>query len=167
LLLLAGRAGLPKCCGTDTDGEAIAWCKRNLRFGEFSVNGPAPPLSFASDMFDLILAVSVFTHLDEDNQARWLEELRRVAKPGAVLLCTVHGPHIWKNLPGDFREQVEREGFLFVPSTYWQDTFPDWYQTSYHTEKYVRRTYGALFEVVDYLPRGLVDHQDVVILRKA
>jgi len=167
LLLFANRTRLPKCYGTDVDVEAIAWCKRNLAFGEFRVNDPVPPLDFPSDMFDLILAVSVFTHLDEDNQARWLEELKRVAKPGAVLLCTVHGAHIWRNLPGDLSAQVEREGFLFVPSTYWKGTFPDWYQTSYHTEEYVRRTFGAPFEVVDYLPRGLVEHQDVVILRKA
>jgi SAM-dependent methyltransferase len=167
LLQLAGRAGLPKCYGTDVDTEAIAWCQRNLSFGEFAANEPTPPLPFPSEMFDLILAVSVFTHLDEDNQARWLEELKRVARPGAVLLCTVHGAHIWRNLPGDFREEVERDGFLFVSSAYWKGTFPDWYQTSYQTEQYVRRTFGARFQVVDYLPRGLVDHQDMVILRKA
>jgi len=166
LLFLANRPAAPKCYGTDIDGDAIAWCRRTLTFAEFNVNGPLPPLEYASEMFDLIVAVSVFTHLDEEHQVQWLEELSRVAKPGAIFLCTVHGPHIWQNLPDALRAEVERDGFLFVRSADWKGTFPDWYQTAYHTEEYVRRTFRNCFEVVEYLPRGLVEHQDLVILRK-
>ena len=77
--------------GTDIDAEAIAWCRRKLPFVTFRVNDPLPPLPFAAGTFDLIYAVSVFTHLDEGHQLAWLKELKRVSKPGAILLLSAHG----------------------------------------------------------------------------
>jgi SAM-dependent methyltransferase len=166
LLFFADRPRLPRWYGTDIDGEAVAWCRRNLKFADFRVNQELPPLSYAAETFDLMLAVSVFTHLDEDHQRRWLEELRRVAKPGAIFLCTVHGEHIWRELPAELRGKVVRDGFLFVRENRGKGTFPDWYQMAYQTEEYVRENFGAYFEVIDYIPRGMNEDQDTVILHK-
>jgi hypothetical protein len=41
-----------------------------------------------------------------------------------------------------------------------------WFQIAHHTRGYVHERWGDLFEVVGYLPRGLNNHQDLVILRK-
>ncbi|MCP4165058.1 MAG: class I SAM-dependent methyltransferase [Chloroflexi bacterium] len=79
--------------GTDLDVPSVAWLQTTFPFGNFSVNGPQPPLPYLDERFDLILAVSVFTHLTETGQLSWLSELRRVTRPGGVLLLTTHGPH--------------------------------------------------------------------------
>ena len=63
--------------GTDVDAEAVGWCRSHLP-GRFEVNGPMPPLPFPNASFDLVLGVSVFTHLDEPVQRGWAAELRRV-----------------------------------------------------------------------------------------
>ena len=42
-------------------------------------------------MFDLLVRLSVFTHLNEPEQFEWLDELKRIASKGAVLLMTIHG----------------------------------------------------------------------------
>ncbi len=140
--------------GTDIDEGAIAWCEQNLRFGTFSVGNASPPTDYASDSFDFIYAISVFTHLDEDYQFRWLEELRRIAKPGGVLLLTVDS------------SLVGEKDFVFQRS-YEDGLFPAWYQNAFHSEKYVIENYGKYFEVMSYLPKGMNDHQNVVVLRKS
>ncbi len=152
--------------GTDIDAEAISWCSKHLGLGKFSVNKPLPPLDFPSGMFDLILAISVFTHLDEDHQFRWLRELERVARKKGVLVLTVHGYHCWKELRNDDVKKIQETGFLFLKSNFWKGLFPEWYQTAYHTQEYVLENYGKYFEVLDYVPRGLNNHQDLVLLQK-
>ena len=166
LLWLGNHTRSSSVYGTDIDSEAIWWCSKHLGFGKFSVNKPLPPLDFPSGMFDLILAISVFTHLDEDHQFLWLRELERVARRKGVLVLTVHGYHCWKELRNDDVKKIQETGFLFLKSNFWKGLFPEWYQTAYHTKEYVLENYGKYFEVLDYVPRGLNNHQDLVLLQK-
>lgn len=140
--------------GTDIDAPAIDWCKQNLRVAKFRVGKASPPIDYASDSFDFIYAISVFTHLDEDYQFRWLKELGRIAKPGGVLLLTVDS------------SLVGEQHFVFQRS-YEDGLFPAWYQNAFHSRDYVIENYGKYFEVMAYLPKGMNDHQDVVVLRKS
>ena len=87
---LAERAYL---AGSDIDGECVSWCAENIRFAHFSHNELLPPLEFADETFDLVYALSVFTHMNESAQHAWLAELQRVTRRGAVLLLSTHGPH--------------------------------------------------------------------------
>ena len=140
--------------GTDIDEGAIEWCKEHLDFATFSVGDASPPTDYAPDSFDFIYAISVFTHLDEDYQFRWLEELRRIAKPGGVLLLTVDS------------SLVGEKEFVFQRS-YEDGLFPAWYQNAFHSKDYVVENFGRYFEVMGYFPKGMNDHQDVVMLRKS
>jgi SAM-dependent methyltransferase len=91
--------------GTDHDRPAIDWCYANLAFGTFDVNEVEPPLSYPEGMFDLVYAISVFTHTSEALQRAWLADLARVVRPGGHLLLTTHGE--WcarkKLLPDEWR----------------------------------------------------------------
>ena len=153
--------------GTDIDAEAIAWCRDHLGFAQFSVNNAEPSLCFEDETFDLVYAVSVFTQLDEHHQFRWLEELRRVVRPGGLVLVTLHGEFCWQTLDPAAQAQIRDSGFLFRRTDQMKGIFPDWYQTAYHTREYVFKRYIDIFEIVDYVPRGLVDFQDMVVLRRA
>jgi predicted SAM-dependent methyltransferase len=42
-------------------------------------------------MFDFIYAISVFTHLGEQLGLSWIQELKRILKPGGHLYMKVHG----------------------------------------------------------------------------
>lgn len=78
--------------GSDANPECINWCKENVPGCEFYVNELAPPLPFASGSdFDLIISLSVFTHIPFEQQTVWLNEMKRVLRPGGFLLCTVAG----------------------------------------------------------------------------
>jgi SAM-dependent methyltransferase len=152
--------------GTDIDPEAIFWCRRHLTFATFSLNGALPPLEYSDETFDLIYAISVFTHLDEDYQFQWLEELRRIAKTGSVALISVIGRHRWQHLHRHDLDEIERRGFAYIRTYQMKGILPDWYQMAYHTEEYVRRNYSRYFEILDYIPRGIANYQDLVIVRK-
>lgn len=138
--------------GTDIDVKAINWCQKNLGFASFSLGKESPPTDYAADTFDFIYAISVFTHLDEDYQFRWLEELRRISKIGATLVLTLHGA---KNDKGFFFERSYEEGL-----------FPAWYQNTYHSADYVFENFGKYFKVLGHFPNALHAHQDVVVLEK-
>jgi SAM-dependent methyltransferase len=152
--------------GTDVDAEAIAWCAAEIPFARFQVNRALPPLDDPDDSFDLIYAISVFTHLDEPRQLLWLEELRRVARPGGIVLLSVHGEGGRERLDDVQRERLRERGFLFVRTDRRKGVFPDWYQVAFHAPDYVREQFGRYFEVVQYLPQGFTRHQDFVALRK-
>lgn len=142
--------------GTDIDDECVSWCVENIPFARFTRNEPLPPLEFASEQFDLVYALSVFTHLTESAQDAWLAELKRVTSPGAVLLLSIHGPHTWPSLPSRYRRQVEDDGFLWVDAT----------ENAYHSPAYVRERWSAQFDVLDVIPRGVVGYQDLVAARR-
>ncbi|MDW7630854.1 class I SAM-dependent methyltransferase [Azospirillum brasilense] len=50
-----------------------------------------PPLVFGNGIFDYVVAWSVFSHLDEYLLRKWLEEFRRVLKPGGLVAITSQG----------------------------------------------------------------------------
>jgi SAM-dependent methyltransferase len=78
-----GRLG--SATGVDPSPEAIDFCRQ--RGIEGVTRGTIEHLEFPNGAFDLILATDVLEHLRDDRAA--LRELRRVAAPGANLLCTV------------------------------------------------------------------------------
>lgn len=163
-------ADRPPSCrlfGTDIDPVAVAWCRRHLDFAEFDTNGPLPPTRYAAGTFDLIYAVSVFTHLDEEMQFAWLRELKRIAQPGGVLILSVHGESLQAGLSAELRARLAAHGFAFMVGQTGRlklDGLPDFYQTAFHAERYVRKNWSRFFEVVRCVERGINNHQDAVIL---
>jgi SAM-dependent methyltransferase len=166
LLWLKDLAPTATLSGTDIDHGAIDWCRRNLPFGRFGTNEALPPLEYADASFDLVYAVSVFTHLDEEFQFRWLEELRRVLAPGGICLITLHGPGSWNEMPAGDEATLTSRGFVFVRTDVTRGLFPDWYQIAFHTRSYVEKGFARYFDVVGFVPRGMANHQDVVVLQR-
>lgn len=146
--------------GTDVDAEAIAWCQGHLKPGKFGVNQLHPPLSYRDEAFDLIYSHSVFTHIDEESGQLWLKEFHRVLQPGGYAVFTVHGEHVWQNLPQPYLDEMKQRGFLFL--------HPHRAQTdgAFHTRAYLERLTNADFEMIDYIPRAMLNYQDIVVLRK-
>jgi SAM-dependent methyltransferase len=154
--------------GTDIDRDAITWCRASIESAAFSVNGELPPLAYPNDHFDLVYAVSVFTHLAEDRQLAWLKELRRVARPGALVLLTVRGASYAEQLGVNEAKELETRGFAFSQMPpYFQTLFPSWYQTATMTEPYIRGMWSAEFDVLRHLPQALDGCQDVIVLQKS
>jgi SAM-dependent methyltransferase len=156
--------------GCDITAPAIEWCGRNLP-GEFFPSADEPPLDVPDACYDALYAVSVLTHLDERRQDAWLQEWRRIVRPGGLLLVTYRGDGFLARAEPSKREHMEQiraGGFGFTPTGYWQGVFPDYYGGAFHTDAYVREHWGRFFEVLEQhsaVDTGLV--QDVAVLRSA
>lgn len=153
--------------GTDVDPETIKWCDTNLRGIEFHVNGFRPPLSFAVDnVFDLVLASSVFTHIPLDLRDGWLREIHRVLKPNGLFICTVHGHyHEHQMLLPEERIRIREQGRLTLEATDPKVSLSS--QVSGLCDIFERRgdvlqAFSSVFRVRDYIP----DIQDTLILEK-
>ena len=109
-------------------------------------------------------ALSVFTHLTEELQRAWRDELRRVLRPGGRLLLTTHGRSYLPRLDSDERNRFE-EGELVVR---WSDLPGSNLCSAYHPEAYVRSTLADGFELLTIDPEGARGNptQDVVVLRR-
>jgi SAM-dependent methyltransferase len=150
--------------GCDYNPDLLRWCERHLRFARFQVNESLPPLKYQSNFFDLIYALSVFTHLDEPAQLAWIHELRRVAKPGGHVIITIHGRAYLKGFSSDDLDRFH-SGQLVVRAR--GDVGSNAYG-AYHPVAYVRSTLAEGFAVVSHLEEGArgVGQQDLYLLRK-
>lgn len=154
--------------GCDIDEEAVSWCQQNYAdLATFTLNDKTPPLPYADDSFDLVIGVSVFTHLDEDLQFAWLDELKRITRPGGMLILSVHSEASWKELaPDDLAELRDRgialqRGYNFYLRV---AGLPEFYQNAFHTREYLDREWSKRFTILEYVVRGTAG-QDALVLR--
>jgi SAM-dependent methyltransferase len=169
LRLIAPRSVL---YGSDIDGEAIAWCNEayrgEVRWGHFSfvANGDTPPLPYSSDYFDLVCGISVFTHLPEALQFLWLAELRRIAKPEGYLVLSTQGDALIRgHLTPEDNRLLDERGFHYFPYG-GTEGLPGYYQAAWHTRSYIDRVWSNYFTIVEQVPAGIADHQDLIFCQK-
>lgn len=152
--------------GTDIDAEAISWCQDNLsNIGKFLTNEEQPSLPFSDNFFDFVYSISIFTHLPEDMQFAWLKELRRVVKNDGYLLLTVHGEELFPAKPRKAKKQFLKTGFYYAIG-HGTDGLPDFYQTSFHTEKYIHQHWSNFFEIIGIIKKGIAGNQDLILCKK-
>ena len=151
-------------CGSDVNTKAVDWCRENLSFASFMRNGLAPPLDLDDETFDLAYALSVFTHLTEDLQRAWRDELHRVLRPGGLLLLSTHGRSYLPRLDPGERERFER-GELVVR---WADVPGTNLCSAYHPEQSLRELFGAGYAFLELEPEGARGNptQDLVLLKR-
>lgn len=150
-------------CGTDYNPKLIEWCKNNLNFAKFSQNRITSKLDYSDNKFDLIYLISVFTHLPEDTQKFWLEEFKRILKPGGLLYISVQGTTRVNRLTPEEQKDYN-EGKMITRYGRYQGSNVC---GAYHSEKYIQANWTNGFEVLEIIPGGAKgSNQDVVLLKK-
>ncbi len=164
-----------KFVGCDLHGPAINWCKNHLRMGQFLRGTTQPPLPLGANSVDFLYAISVLTHLDEALQNAWLDEWRRIVRPGGLVVATFHGDDYVANHlanKSEYKAKIDdlwkaNAGIAFLDNDAWAHVFPDFYQTTYHTIDYVTRVWARYFEIVEIKRYGeFANSQNVAIMLK-
>ncbi|MDR7135221.1 SAM-dependent methyltransferase [Lysobacter niastensis] len=191
--MFKGHTG--RIVGCDIDRRHVEWCSAALDYMEAKLSTVVPPIPFDAGEFELIISISIFTHLTERSQDQFLEALATVCRPDGVLLLTVHGaraltravnePRIRAMIEVDEgRFQAARERFAqgqhaFILqhghlTTLGEDgvlaegkavSEPFEYGITFVPEDYVRTHWSKWFEIVDYREGALHDFQDIVVLK--
>ncbi len=171
--------------GCDVDAEAMGWAERYLPQLSVHLSGFGPPLPFRAGTFELVYSVSVFSHLDEGLQDRWLVELGRVLAAGGLALLSVHGESAfeafrtgsvqssWCPAQAFAREPLAEDEFVFEPYARsalnrreLSATGPG-YGLSFHGRGYLAGHWGSFMEVLEVRSRAFSDWQDLVVCRRS
>lgn len=150
--------------GCDYNPKLVEWCSASLPFMTVRRNGLEPPLPYEDASFDFLYAISVFTHLPLDLQRGWIDEVRRVLRPGGIALITLHGTSFAdRYLEGEHRAAFDRG----VPVVRYDDLAGTNGCMALHPERYARDELFSRFDVLEFLPQAQVPEvgQDVWIAR--
>ncbi|MCA8970421.1 MAG: class I SAM-dependent methyltransferase [Planctomycetes bacterium] len=170
--------------GTDIDANAIAWCRSHFDFIRFETLPFGPPTPFRDEEFTAAYAFSVFSHLPVSLHLDWLEELRRITRPGAALALTVMGHRCYEKYVdatasdvwtpeglADDRARWTREGILYYPYPSPMPSLPEEdqdkavYGITFLTPSYIEERWSEYFDVVE-IRKPPQDWQDYVVLRR-
>ena len=96
-----------KVTGIDGELEAVKWAKkRGVTIKHHNLNSRLP---FDANSFDLVISLDVLEHVKNDKQL--LIEMKRVVKPGGIILITVPAHQwlysYWDKMLGHFRRYAK------------------------------------------------------------
>ena len=168
--------------GCDFARQNVDWSKRHLeRDIKILLNNDNPHLPFADQYFDMVTAFSVFTHIDEFEDA-WLLELRRITRIGGLLYLTIQNEATWKKVldrPGTFQHLSNANrvaGNMQIAPELFQHDMPserialrmsesDVYTCNvWMSNKYVQQNWGRYFDLLHIADNAHNSFQSVVVL---
>jgi SAM-dependent methyltransferase len=156
--------------GSDISAPCIDWDLRHLSPPvEFVLHSEVPPLPFPDGTFDLIYAMSVFTHISE-HWASWLLELDRILAPGGRLMVTFMGEGMCRAVTGEEWDEARVGMNVYEAGQSWELGGP----MVLHSPWWIEAHWGRLFEIERLEPRSFFerevefpqDDHGVVVLRK-
>jgi SAM-dependent methyltransferase len=165
--------------GVDPNERAIEWARAHLAGVRFAASPIDPPLPFPDRHFDLVYAISIWSHFGEEAALRWLEEMRRVIVPGGHLIFTTHslqslafygaqGLRTPRQLE-QIRQALYRSGFWFAPEFGEEGDFgvkhPEW-GTSFISPEWLARQLTPQWRLEHYAVGRNAGNQDVVLLSR-
>ena len=157
--------------GVDIDPENVAWLQEHVGSVRAETVPLMPPTDLPDEHFDLIYAISVMTHLTWEVQDAWLKELKRITKPGGLVMLTFAGltsvGFASRFLEPDWIEKWSKTGFddtldsLDLNGKIGDDNY---YRNTKQSPDFTREFWGRHFEVVD-IHECIFGYQDVVVMR--
>jgi SAM-dependent methyltransferase len=174
--------------GVDCYGEALTAARRGSRWGHFSLIDTHPPACYRSESFDLIYLYSVFSHLSEMVHLEWLREFQRLLRPGGLLFATTRKRHFIQEcaavrarsaIPAfaagmamsfleteDALRQYDAGEFCHSPTGGGGVLEASFYGETCIPKAYIRREWGKLFRVLDFLDTDPQCPQAVAVIQK-
>lgn len=163
---LAGELAPVKVVSCDIHGAACAFIESAI--GVKTVRSATRPedIAIESHSFDVVFALSFFSHMPERTWGRWLKTLFDKVKPGGCLIFTTHGMTTWENLG---KPAIPESGIWFAPSSEQKDLDVADYGSTIVTPEYVRTAVeNILHQPVLRLDKAAWwGHQDLYVVRNS
>jgi SAM-dependent methyltransferase len=180
-----GRAFLPltfdaglSIVGCDIDATAVSYLKKVVPNNNLVVNKFSPPLTFEDNFFDAVYSISIWTHLSIHMQFLWLEEIRRILKPGGIALISVAGHNslrlrhqrgmaMWQDINA---KNLVNNGAIYkeyLSLNTHPEKFPGVkasYGSCLHDPEYIRQKWSNYFNVLEIKEAYIDGSQDLVVM---
>jgi SAM-dependent methyltransferase len=165
--------------GSDPIPEAIHWARENLPGIAFEVGPERPPLPYDEDQFDFAFAISIWSHFAEPAAVAWLEEMRRVMRPGGLLAITTAGhwtvAHDFERGLRGAEQLSDAVAALYRRGFWFKDEFgeggdhgianPDW-GTAFMTPDWLLARATPRWRLALFAPGRVEDAQDLYVLER-
>ena len=190
LLHFTRKYPAPAFFACDLDDTSIDFIKRSYPQVNSYASKFTPPLRYENGFFDMIYSVSIFSHLNMEDQVIWLKELARVTKPGGFCFLTTEGfstLKIFADLFGQdkdvLRSLLDRQGYIYREYDDWQECVKSQntlriatnmvgversYGNTVLSPKYIRQNWPAAGFAVRSIVEAIIDNrQDLIVLQRA
>jgi ubiquinone/menaquinone biosynthesis C-methylase UbiE len=155
-----------KVVGCDINNEMTIWNKANIQGIQFDTIDYVPPTLYSNNSFDLIYAISIFTHIEDSQQQSWINEIARVLKPDGVFLFTTHGTNFFNKLSSQQLNSLHQQGSYTVPYTQKGHRMMSTYNLSDMFKKWLESSFDVLEFHEGKTNMHKVGGQDLWIVRK-
>ena len=152
---------------SEVKSQALDFQKRHFDFEGISHTQDVK--SFPDKEFDLILALSVFTHLPQSSFENWLNKLVRLLKPGGALVFTFNNTldplHLTSSQMKEFAYTASSEdtAFPFLYDSIKENTD---YGNTYVSHRFLDQLISKLGVDHKFLGKELVPSQEAIIVMK-
>ena len=167
--------------GCDIDARHINWVRQYLSFYDAQLTQPDASLPYSDGKFDLIVSISILTHLSEYSQDLLLGELHRITQKAGLLMLTIHGERAMERAVNETRIydmiNVDRQRFerakgrfdagehAFVLQEGHLTAANFQYGITFIPRAYVSSHWSKWFHIERHASGALHDFQDVIVLR--
>ncbi|KQY79137.1 hypothetical protein ASD52_04825 [Ensifer sp. Root142] len=165
--------------GVDPIASSIDWAQRNIPGSHFTVSDTLPPLNYQERIFQGVTAISIWSHLGENEALAWFDEMHRVIVDGGWLFFTAHGDTAISHFNRDPGYSTRRilallEGLInsdFVFEEVYIGKSPEGlsatgYGNAFFRRSWVERKLSRKWEIVHFGAAENQINQDVYVLKK-
>jgi hypothetical protein len=162
---LTTHPNLLELTASDIHGEACAFLREQLRVPSVVPSETVPENYICPDRYDIVFALSFFSHMPKATWGRWLQRLFNLLSPGGHLVFTTHGITSSKHFGNP---SIPADGFWFLPSSEQKDlSAADYGQTICTTEFVLHEVETRLGTSITSLTPGFWwGHQDLYVVRR-
>lgn len=148
----------------DIHKEAVRFLQDELKT-DAVLSSHQPEDLYLNRTFDVVFALSFFSHLPKSTFARWLRKLASLVRRGGYLIFTTHGMESRSQFPPVW--QFDADGFYFYPTSEQKDLDTEEYGATLVMPQYVFNQISEISNfTLKYFHEGFWwDHQDVYIIK--
>ena len=164
--------------GCDPRLASIEFNKRNFKNVNWFQNNEAPPIADSHPTkYDLVFAISVWSHFSEAMALKWFDEFHKLMKKGGKVIFTTHGTrsiyhfHSKLNKMDDSKAKERLDilrdgGFHYMPYPKGSDLDSDHWGMAYISREWMQTKLSDKWKISEYLPGMAMENQDVYVLKK-
>ena len=158
------RASDTNLCACDIHAKAVEFLRDRLFTNALISTSIPEDLTFPM-LYDVVFALSFFSHMPIETWERWLRRLSSFTRIGGLFIFTTHG---YKSLDHIDDVNIPDTGFWFRPNSEQKDLSAEEYGFTITTPEFVHRAIAKLntLRLVEWREGFWWGHQDLYVLRK-